>query len=403
MPEPDVRKTDAGRVAVVGLHGGQAYGAQAKTALRDATLLVGSERHLADVVNDRAERRVLSGPLATLLEDIECGADLGRDVCVLASGDPGFFGIVRALAARLGPERLRIHPAPSSVALAAARLGMPWDDLTVVSAHGRPVDDAVHEILRADRVAVLTSPATPPQSIGRALVQARATFSQVAVCSHLGTQDEQVVRTDLAGLAAGTFDGLSVVVLVHSQPSPSPTLRWGRPVSVFDHRAGMITKPEVRLVAISRLDLPRSGVLWDVGAGSGSVAVEAAALAPGLRVFACEQNTADADRIRANAAALNLDITVVTGAAPGALDALPDPDRVFIGGGGIDVLDAVLARLRPDGVAVATYAAIDRALQAHARLGNLAQISVNNAATLPGGGVRLVADNPVFLAWGTPS
>ena len=392
------------KVAVVGLHGGEAYGAQARTALAGAAVLVGAPRHLASVVNDRAERRVITGGLAPLLDDIARAADCGRDVCVLASGDPGFFGIVRALSHRLGSARLIIHPAPSSVALAAARLGVPWDDMTVISAHGRSLDDAVTEIIRSNRAAVLTAPATPPQAIGRALLDAGATFEHVAVCSNLGSDSEHIVHTDLAGLAEGTFDGLSVVVLRRPPTSHSATLRWGRDCSLFDHRAGMITKPEVRIVVLARLDLVRSGVLWDVGAGSGSMAIEAAALAPGLQVFAIEQHDADADRIRANAAAFDVELRVITGSAPAVLDHLPDPDRVFVGGGGIDVLDAVLNRLRPGGIVVATYAAMDRALQAHARLGHLTQISVSNASTLPGaGGVRLVADNPVFLVWGSPS
>ncbi len=404
MHEPVRCAPGSSRVTVIGLHGGQAYGVQAMTAMSAAAVLVGSARHLAEVVNDGAERRLISGPLTALLDAIETDAETGRSVCVLASGDPGFFGIVRALAGRLGRQRLVIYPAPSSVALAAAKLGIPWDDLTVVSAHGRDLDAAVNEIVRAERVAVLTAPATPPEAIGRALLKAGATFEHVAVCSYLGSSGEQIVRTTLAGLADGSFDGLSVVVLERDRPTLAPTLRWGRTTSVFDHRAGMITKPEVRIVALARLDLPTSGVFWDVGAGSGSIAVEAAALAPALQVLAVEQRQADADRIQANAATLDVAVRVVIGSAPGVLEQLPDPDRVFVGGGGIDVLDAVLRRLRPGGLVVATYAAMDRALHAHARLGNLTQISVSNASTLPGGGgVRLAADNPVFLAWGTPS
>jgi len=162
----------------------------------------------------------------------------------------------------------------------------------------------------------------------------------------------------------------------------------------------MITKPEVRSVVLGHLDLPERGVLWDVGAGSGSVAVEAALAAPGLRVVAVERDPAAAATIAANAAALGAIVEVVEGAAPAALAGLPRPDRVFVGGGGIDVLDAALAAAAPGARVVATYAAADRALAARARLGGLAQISVDRATDLPDGGVRFVADNPVFVAWG---
>jgi precorrin-6B C5,15-methyltransferase / cobalt-precorrin-6B C5,C15-methyltransferase len=390
-------------IAVVGMQGGEVFGAAARLALAKADLLVGSGRHLAYVENAGAERWELHGALKPFLDRIATAADEGRQVCMLASGDPGFFGIVRALAARIGADRLAVHPAPTSVAIALARLGMNWDDVVVVSAHGRSLEDAVAEIQRSGRAAVLTAAATPPEAVGALLLAAGERYD-VAVCSRLGSDDEQITRTDLAGLAAGFFDGLSVTVLTRTAPSSQPTLRWGRPVSVFDHRAGMITKPEVRIVALARLDLPSAGVLWDIGAGSGSIAVEAAALAPGLHVIAIEQNEDDARRVKANADSLGVTCEVVVGSAPAVLASLPDPDRIFVGGGGIDVLYASLLRLRPNGVAVATYAAMDRAALAHQRLGHLTQIAISNAAALPGsGGLRLVADNPVFLAWGTPT
>ena len=390
-------------VAVVGMHGGEVFGAAARLALAEADLLVGSGRHLAYVENITAERWELHGALKPFLDRIATAADVGRQVCMLASGDPGFFGIVRALAARVGADRLAVHPAPTSVAMALARLGMSWDDVVVVSAHGRPLEDAVAEIQRCGRVAVLTAPSTPPEALG-AMLLASGEHYDVAVCSHLGSEQEQITCTDLAGLAAGSFDGMSVTVLTRSTPNAQATLRWGRPISAFDHRAGMITKPEVRIVALARLDLPSTGVLWDIGAGSGSIAVEAAALAPGLHVIAIEQNEDDAMRVKANAESLGVTCDVVVGSAPEVLASLPDPDRVFVGGGGLDVLDAALLRLRPSGVVVATYAAMDRAVLAHQRLGHLTQIAISNAAALPGsGGLRLVADNPVFLSWGTPT
>jgi precorrin-3B C17-methyltransferase/precorrin-6Y C5,15-methyltransferase (decarboxylating) CbiT subunit len=163
----------------------------------------------------------------------------------------------------------------------------------------------------------------------------------------------------------------------------------------------MITKPAVRSVVLGQLDLPERGVLWDVGAGSGSIAIEAALAAPGLRVIAVERDPAAVDTIVANAAALGAVVEVVAGEAPAALAGLPAPDRVVVGGGGLDALDAALAAGRPGARVVATYAAADRALAARARLGELVQVSVDRAAELPDGGVRFVADNPVFVAWGT--
>jgi precorrin-3B C17-methyltransferase/precorrin-6Y C5,15-methyltransferase (decarboxylating) CbiT subunit len=162
----------------------------------------------------------------------------------------------------------------------------------------------------------------------------------------------------------------------------------------------MITKPEIRAVVLARLDLPSTGVLWDVGAGSGSVAVEAALAAPGLRVLAVERDEADAERIRANAALLGALVEVVVGEAPDALAGLPDPDRIFVGGGGLDVVQACHGALRTGGRLVATFAALDRALAAHGRLGSMVQVRVDRAEPLPDGGIRLVGENPVFVVWG---
>jgi precorrin-6Y C5,15-methyltransferase (decarboxylating) len=364
----------------------------------DADLVVGGRRHLSGV--DHAGRRlVIDGDLEPVLDAI---ADEPGRVCVLASGDPGFFGIVRLLSERFGAGALDVRPAPSSVSVAFARLGLPWDDALVVSAHGRPLAEAARRAAGAGKVAVLTSPESPPEALGKELVALGATGIRVAVCSRLGTPAEQVTRVDLAGLAAGTWDPVSVVVLLTGAPDAAtgPVLAWGLGEDRFAHRDGMITKSEVRAVALGKLGLPPAGVLWDVGAGSGSVAVECALLRPGLRVLAVERDPDEVERIRANAAAHAVGVEIVEGEAPGVLGGLPDPDRAFVGGGGLEVLDGVLARLRPGGRVVAAFAALDRAAAAVDRLGNVAQIGISRGRPLPDGGVRLAAENPVFLVWG---
>jgi precorrin-6Y C5,15-methyltransferase (decarboxylating) len=223
----------------------------------------------------------------------------------------------------------------------------------------------------------------------------------VVVASRLGSPDEQVVETDVARLAEGAWDPVSVVLVLDGPVvQPTPVLAWGRDESAFERRAGLVTKAEVRAVALGKLGIPATGVLWDVGAGSGSVAVESALLAPRLRVLAVERRADDAARIRANCARAGVPVEVVEGEAPGALVALPDPDRLFVGGGGLDVLDAALTRLRPGGRMVATYACLDRAVGAFQRLGAMVQLGVGRARTMPGGGVRLAGENPVFVAWG---
>ncbi|MHB8328794.1 MAG: precorrin-6y C5,15-methyltransferase (decarboxylating) subunit CbiE [Acidimicrobiales bacterium] len=387
------------RITVIGLpdQGRDTLARAARNALQSAALVVGAQRHL-EVAPPGTRTHVLNGELGGVLDAI---AAEHADVCVLASGDPGFFGIVRPLAARFGSHLLHVLPAPSSVSLAFARLGIPWDDALVVSAHGRPLEHAVALASSADKAAVLVSPDNPPERLGAALSAAGAHHTRVVVCSQLGSDDEVVTETDLAGLAEGTWDPLSVVLLLADESiAARPSMTWGLPEERFEHRAGMITKSEVRAVALSKLDLMRRGVLWDIGAGSGSVAIEAARLAPGLAVYAVEARPDDAARIRRNAVEHGVTVQVIEGAAPDALLGLPDPDRIFLGGGGLEVLDVAIGRLGPKGRIVATYASLGRAVAAFEQLGDIVQVAVSRGESLPDGGVRLAAENPVFVVWG---
>jgi precorrin-6Y C5,15-methyltransferase (decarboxylating) len=376
---------------------------EAKVALRDARVVIGGRRHLALFARwDKTQPgRDAGGP-----ELVEITADteglMGRvrallsagdgPLCVLASGDPGFFGIVRTLLSHLHRRQLAVLPSPSSVSVAFARLGLPWDDAVVVSAHGRPLDWAVRAARTAAKVAV------------------------VAVCSRLGSGDEEVRELSLGELAEGRFDPLSVVVLLgpgglpltgwseagatQRSPGSERVLAWGRNEATYAHRNGMITKGETRSVILGKLCLPERGVLWDVGAGSGSVAIECALSSPGLTVFAIEKNPEDTQRISANATGAGVGVHVITGTAPAALDALPAPDRAFVGGGGIEVLESVLGRLSPGGHVVASFAALDRAVAAAHLLGHLVQVRADRGERLPDGSWRLSAQNPVFVAWG---
>lgn len=404
----------------------------AREALEAAQAVVGGRRHL------ELWHRWL--PHRLDVEEVEVGGDVDavvhrvwqlserrRRVCLLASGDPGFFGILRSLLRVLDRSALRVLPAPSSVSLAFARLGVPWDDAVVVSAHGRPLDHAVGAIRTAAKVAVLTSPESPPEVIGQALLDQHSAVDMVAVCSRLGSAEETVAEMSLRELAKGSFDPLSVLVVVGPGGLPitgwahgpeatetaagaeaaagaragaDKPLAWGMPEQRFEHRAGMITKPEVRAIVLGKLELPGSGVLWDLGAGSGSVGIEAALLRPRLTVFAVEASPPDAARVGANSARLGAGVHVVAGRAPEVTDGLPAPDRVFVGGGGAVVLEAAMARLRPGGRVVATYAAMERAAAAGHLLGNLVQVVAQPGERLADGSWRLGGRNPVFVAWG---
>jgi precorrin-6Y C5,15-methyltransferase (decarboxylating) len=381
------------------------FGAPARAAVNDAEVLVGSCRHLAwfPPREHGPERIELIGPLPPLIDTIADRRGNGRRVCVLSSGDPGFFGITRLLTERFGAHGLQVFPAPSSVSLAWAAVGLNWDDADVVSAHGRPLAAAVAGALRSSKVAVLTSPSNPPEALGKELLAHGCGPRRVVLASRIGETGERTVETDLDGLAGGQYDPMSVVLLIAPAGSAEgPSISWGRAEQRFAHRAGMITKAEVRSIVLGALDLPRAGVLWDVGAGSGSVGIEAATIAPALRVYAVERSADDAANVVANAhaAGVSANVELVIGNAPAALAGLPAPDRVFVGGGGLDVVRACWQRLRPGGVLVATFVVLDRAVTAMELLGEMIQVHIDRAVRAGDAGMRLEPTNPVFVCWG---
>ncbi|MEY9873587.1 precorrin-6Y C5,15-methyltransferase (decarboxylating) [Streptacidiphilus sp. MAP12-33] len=388
----------------------------------EADLVLGARRHL-DAAHVPADRALALGPLAPALDAVTGlrTKDPEARVLVLASGDPGFFGIVRALAERFGADALDVRPGVSSIAHAFARLGVPWDDAVVVSAHGRDPRPTFNICRSQRKVAVLTAPGAGPAELGAALAAMPGLRRRLVVAADLGGPAESVVELTPAEAAARDWPAVNVVLsLADTAPPVAAVMRtvagyqgapeggWALPEEAFAHRDAMLTKAEVRALALARLG-PRPGELvWDVGAGSGSVAVECARL--GAAVVAVERDADGVERIRANAAAHGVAhaVAVVHGRAPGALAELPDPDAVFVGGGGADLAAVVaLAAARARRTVVVTLAALDRVPEARRALreAGLAvegvQLQANRLAPLPGEVTRLAATNPVFVLWGT--
>ncbi|MGW6461130.1 precorrin-6y C5,15-methyltransferase (decarboxylating) subunit CbiE [Streptomyces sp. NPDC055078] len=436
-------------ITVIGTGTGAPLSARDAATLSAATLVVGARRHLAAAPVPAGAERIVLGPLEPALKKLaeleqpeqreqprQRGQPKRREqpeqreqrenpensakpvgtgeprAVVLASGDPGFFGIVRALAERFGPEALDVRPGAPSIAVAFARVGLPWDDAVVVSAHGRALRTAVHVCRAHPKTAVLTGPGAGPAELGAALLD---TDRVLVVASALGDPErERVERLTPAQAAARSWDAVSVVLcldearalapgqLTLARPGPG---RWALEESAFDHRDSMITKFEVRALALARLG-PRTGdLVWDIGAGSGSVAVECARF--GAAAVAVEKAPDGVARIRANAAAHGVDVTAVHGTAPAALSRLPDPDAVFVGGGG-DELPAIVAECarRARRTVVVALAALDRVPSVRTALavGGYAVDGVllnsGRLAPLPGDVTRLAAMNPVFVLWG---
>jgi precorrin-6Y C5,15-methyltransferase (decarboxylating) len=397
-------------VLVVGLgdDGPEGLSAPMRAAVADATLLCGGERHLAFFPSHEGERFVVRANLDSLVARLSaCGA-ADRPV-VLASGDPCYFGIAPYLAKRLGAGRVQVEPHVSSVQLAFARLALSWQDATVLSAHGRTLAPLLPRAQAAAKVAFLTDDHNTPSVIARALLSAGYADAEAHVFEHLGGSGETHTACRLAALPGREFASLNVLVLLPESAQPQPS-GFGLAEAEYDHRDGQITKAEVRAVSLSKLRLRAGAVVWDVGAGCGSVSLEAAALAPGGQIYAVERDAAQLGLLQANAARRSIAaLSIVAGEAPEVLAALPDPDAVFIGGSGgrlADLLAYVGTRLRPDGRLVCNFATLEHIsaanqhLQASGWERDLVQVSVARGTSVSGL-TRLAPLPPVFVltAW----
>ncbi|MDQ3864233.1 MAG: precorrin-6y C5,15-methyltransferase (decarboxylating) subunit CbiE [Actinomycetota bacterium] len=337
------------RITVLGLDGRPPV-EETERLLRDATLVIGGRRHLKMLGVERGRAVALEGDLSEALARIE---DTEGAVVVLASGDPGFFGIVRLLSGRFGRENLRVLPGLSSVALAFANAGLSWDDAVTVSAHGRDPRRAVNVCRAHPKVAVLTSPDFGPAELAEKLGGLGRTF---VVAEKLGEPEERVFRGDAGAVAGMAWEDPNVVLVLDEKMSGAKGWissgiqgrgRWALPEEEFEHPSGMITKSATRAFVLSRLGPGPGDLIWDVGAGSGSVAIECARL--GAAAIAIERDPESCARIRRNAGRHNAYIQLVEGAAPEVLHDLPEPDAVFIGGTGgvfeeIVKLSAIRAR-----------------------------------------------------------
>ncbi len=395
------------RITVIGLDGGPLSG-EAEALVREAALVVGGERHLESLGIEPERSAVLKGDLASSLGRIE-GSE--GPVVVLASGDPGFFGIVRLLGEWFGHDSLCVLPGISSLALAFARAGLPWDDAVTVSVHGREPRRAVNVCRARPKVAVLTSPDFGPAELARELEGWGRTFF---VAERLGEEDERTFCGDAAAVEGEEWEDPNVVLVLEarrlatergwiSTGAESPG-RWALPEDHFEHRSGMITKAETRALVLSRLGPGIGDLVWDVGAGSGSVALECARL--GAAAIAVERDPESCGRIRENASRHGVCVRVVEGEAPEALRDLPEPDAVFIGGSGGSFEEIVkLCAVRARRAVTMSLIGLERVVPAGKVLedcGLAVETTLMQTSRVKGIGEmhRLAAETPVFVVSG---
>jgi precorrin-6Y C5,15-methyltransferase (decarboxylating) len=348
-------------VVGVGPDGTAGLSPRTRAVLAEAELVFGSDAALRLLPEVGGERVVIGSDLPAAVDRLR--AALGKKrAAVVAVGDPLFYGTARYLCEKVGPEHFEVVPHVSSMQLAFARIKETWEEAYLTDLAARPLAEVLDKVRTAETVGLFTTAEATPARVARELLARGIDYFAAWVCENLGGKDERITRGELADLRDATFDPLNILILKRKPGRPdarrlgADLRRFGNPDDVFAQtrpKTGLITQAEVRAVALAQLDLHAGDVFWDVGAGSGSVAIEAAALvAPGPS-YAIEQDSADYHLIVANAAAFGVgNVRPVFGTAPEVFAGLPAPDAVFVGGNGGEVarlMEACHAALRPGG------------------------------------------------------
>lgn len=376
-----------------------------------ADTLVGGKRLLDLFKESRARQKVIGKDIDGVIRFVKNERKKKR-VVVLASGDPMFYGIGRRMVDAIGAQNTLIYPNISSIAAAFARIKEPWDDVCVISLHGRKNESGLFKALEENnKIAVFTDPKNNPARLAARLLENQFFNYQICVLEALGSKAEKVNWYTLAEAAKKTFADPNMVVLKRS-PNPAEDqkrLFWGAPDSWYDHHRGLITKSEIRAITLSKLHLAADHILWDLGAGSGSVAMEAALIIKKGKIFAVEKNPNRVEHIKTNKKRFGIgNLKVIQAELPQGLAKLPRPDRIFIGGGGRQlksIITAAAQYLKPRGLMVVNTVLIPNVEDARATLEKLEftteiiQVQINRSRQMPWA-ARMEAMNPVWIITG---
>lgn len=416
--------TDKITIIGIGDDGLEGLTQQALETIRTAGTVFGPQNLLDKVVAAAADGKELPTelkPLSTDLEEMsqtitaELATQLPKPLVMLASGDPLFYGTARYLCERLGKDQFEVFPHVSSMQLAFARVKESWDEAYLTSLASQSTVKVIERIRSAEKVGVFTTSETPPSELAKALLESGIDYFTAYVCENLGSKDECVTRGSLSQIANQTFSNLNVTILVRlpdvpDRPASMKGKRvFGNPDECFLQgrpKRGLLTQCEVRVIALAEMDLGPNSISWDVGAGSGSVAIEAAQLSPGGHVYAIEMDPEDYNLLIENSRTFGTtNLTPVLGEAPAAWDELPNPDAIFVGGTGravIQIVETAWNRLKPDGRLVVQIASIDNVTEVERcvrKLGAEANVLMINLSRSQQqlDALRLESANPSFL------
>ena len=315
------------------------------------------------------KRFVIGGDLDKIVSQINAAGNVRS--AILVTGDPLFYGLARFLCDKLGQDRCEIVPHVSSMQLAFARVKESWDEAYLTNVANHSLDSVVERIRVAEKVGLFTSEQCGPSQVAQTLLDHRLDYFTIYVCENLGARNERVTRGTVAEIANQDFESLNVMVMIRDTEVPDRPNElqrrglFGNPDDAFVQstpKHGLLTPAEIRPQALALMALHTRSIVWDVGAGCGTVSIEAAQLTPGGRVYAIEQDSEDEALIRENAQRFGIsNVTPVLGRAPEAWSDLPDPDAVFLEGSGREVVriaELAFERLREGGRLVANVISV---------------------------------------------
>jgi len=407
-------------------HGKAGLTLEHQQLLAQADMVIGATRTLAlfaDVFKQDVQKHDLTGNLKKVPIWVEKGLEIKEKVVVLATGDPLCHGIANYLKKKIGLSQLNIVPNVSSLQLACARVGVSWQDAYICSVHSKDAGEwaenrgkehGLYPLFKAcvqhRKIITFTSPENNPARIARMLVaEGMADDFEMIVAENLLQENERIVAdVPVSDLAAQSFADLNMVILERKEKSMKPVL-FGLEDASFNQRKpekGLITKREVRAVSLAHLQLKTNSIVWDIGAGSGSVGLEAARLCSNGWVYAIEKNEADFEIAKSNQ--VNMDIhhyTLVHAKAPECLEAWPNPDAVFVGGSGGELgelIKLIVSRLNDGGHLVMNFVTIENltaaveALKAMDVQWNITQMQVSRSKPILHMH-RMAAENPVWI------
>lgn len=380
--------------------------------IRQSDILVGGRRHLGYFKDYPGERLLIAGDVQKVFKQINDRMQNSR-VVVIASGDPNFFGIGPPLVEYLGEDNVVIHPNISVAAAAFSRIKLSWHDAVVVSLHGgKSEKEVLDAIIKKDKVAVFTDSKRTPACLACKLIEINQDNLRVCIFEDLGSSNEHFAWYSPQEVAGKEFAALNIVIIIRAgnQRRQMPVAYFGMLEDAYAHEKGLITKAEVRAVAIARLRLFPHHVLWDLGGGSGSVSIEASLLVKDGMVICVEKRPERVEQIKRNIKQFQVtNVRVIHSHLPEGLKDLPGPDRIFIGGGGEDItgiIEMAGSYLRGGGTMVINTVLINRLEKitgvlkkmnfeteiVHVQIGRGKEMSY---------GVRMEALNPVWIITGT--